>query len=242
MQLYETVKRKGSVELETSEPFEKGKMSRASEYFNAPAYAESVERDVTDSVAGNAANTGLRLMDVYHRTDARTYEQFRSTIDRLNTRLSDGRCVKDIYAEMAQKVYEAFYELGSWNLNQVTNGEDEYPDFLRDTDNDLRAFADRAAEYKLIFTTFWGAKVEERVADEIEEAFETDVLRHSEKIADASGYDDPEARGIDLWIPSEETGIQVKEGLGGATNDDSDLLARYLWEDVEKPVITIAEP
>lgn len=243
MQLYDTIQRKGSVEIRTSEEFDKPKLCMASEMeeFAGIPYLKTLEKAIGRSVAGNSANTGLWYANLYHEKNCTTLNEFRSTIDRLNTRMEDGRKVMDVYAEMEEQMFNSAFDVASGILRLATNGQDEFPPMLREIDSSLREWALEAADYKLIRTAYWGALVEEKVADAIEDEFDVTVLRANSEITAETGIEKPEPTGIDLWVKEEEIGIQVKEGTGGDVDDDSDLTARYIWEDVEFPVVNIFE-
>lgn len=208
-------------------------IQKAVNAFDLPAFSGSVLREcVNDSVecqSSNLAQKGVRLVDQFHEWDCETYSAWKLNI---NDAPND---IPELVKELSEEVYERLFDVWATMTDMM---EIVPPQDAIDHDNILYEFALWAAERKLVYESYRGAYVEQYVQTALEEAYDVTVLIHSDDVKEASGIDNPESNGIDAYIPKFDTTLQIKEGSGGNTQDESELIARYNHEN-GMPTVTV---
>lgn len=179
---------------------------RATQDIEVP-YLESVERDMTDSNAGNLANQGIRLLDLWHKAEGDEGEYLRL----LEKEAGDE--VEQAY----QRSYEALKGLTAF-LKQV------------EEDGELPLLAQEMIDAKFVSEVSHGGEIERLGLKVLADHWEADeTLRTTEAIAAETGERDPEAAGIDacLMVDGDARTVQVKTGDGGDPQDcEADWLLR----------------
>lgn len=170
-------------------------------------YLESVERDLTDSNAGNLANQGIRLLDLWHRADGQEGEYLR------------------LLEEEAGEEVEAAYQRSFEALKGLTA-------FLKsiEEDGEMPLLAKEMIDSKFVSEVSHGGEIERLGLQEVKNHWDGDeLLTTTGAIAAETGERDPENAGIDgvVMVDGEARTIQVKAGDGGDLEDcKADWLVR----------------
>jgi len=177
---------------------------RVSEDIPVP-YLESVERDMGDSNAGNLANQGVWLLDLWHKAEGQEAEYLRLLEEEAGEELE----------EAYQRSFEALEGLKK---------------FLKDVsqDEEMALLAKEIIDAKFVSEVSHGGEVERLGLQTLANHWDADeTLRTTEAIAAETGERKPEAAGIDgvLMVDGEARTVQVKTGDGG---DPQDCKANWL--------------
>lgn len=162
-------------------------------------YLESVERDMTDSNAGNLANQGIRLLDLWHQAEGQEREYLRLLEEEAGDELE----------EAYQRSFEALEGLRRF-LNEVSD------------DNEMALLAKEMIDSKFVSEVSRFGEIERLGLKTLADHWDADeTLRTTEAIAAETGERDPEAAGIDgvLIVDGDVRTVQVKAGDGGDPQD-----------------------
>lgn len=168
-------------------------------------YVESVERDLADSNAGNLANQGVRLLDLWHKAEGQEGEYL--------------RLLEQEAGEEVESAYQRSYEALA-ALTAFLKGVEE--------DGELPLLAKEMIDAKFVSEVSHGGEIERLGLQVLADHWEADeTLRTTEAIAAETGERDPESAGIDacLMVDGEARTVQVKAGDGG---DPQDCAANWL--------------
>lgn len=215
----------------------------AKERHGLAAFWGSIQRDMMDSEYGVKAWQGLGIMDLLHRYEPEKADHFRLTIETSNARekhIKVGDSVADMMTDAQERVYWFLLDIFSDMRTRV--GGPEVPDAAYvDDSTELYQIATDMVRDKFVRDAFRAYKTECKVIEDLEsEGYE--VVATTDEIAEhmdvPAGYDSYESAGIDLLVIDDDlTTVQVKEGEGGKTEDESDILARYIWDDKVQPEV-----
>lgn len=201
-----------------------------------------------DSQFGTLSWQGCLLVDLCHAYDVESWNEVRFDIFESNARSDRLKGKTNAVEEYINARTEVVYEnmLDNFAFKNVLLGGAELPETVyEDRENELWELAKRMAYSKFAFGTFRAYLVEKQVIEVLEDMDVGEIVVQSDKIAeyvdltkdDGGSYDSAESAGIDIYLPEEDTAIQVKEGDGGNTDDKSDVLARFIHEDVAEPYV-----
>lgn len=248
-QLRQQIDLRGSIEEHTGTPWDLVSttdplVAWEEENGRLPSHFRDYKKvSIEDSNFGTLAWQGAVLMDICHEYEVESWHELRFDIFEANTRFDRLKGDTDELRAYVDERREAIYHNMVDNFsfkNQLLGGAPVPDDVFHDTENELWELATRMAYSKFAFGTFRAYLTECRVIDTLEEMGVGPVLAVSadiEKHVDIGEYDTAESAGIDLYLPEEGTAIQVKEGRGGKTDDESDVLARFIHEDTAKPYV-----
>jgi len=170
-------------------------------------YVESVERDLADSNAGNLANQGVRLLDLWHKAEGQEGEYI--------------RLLEDEAGEELEAAYQRSYEALS-SLTAFLNSVQE--------DGELPLLAKEMIDAKFVSEVSHGGEIERQGLKVLEDHWDGDeTLTTTTEIAAETGERDPESAGIDgvVMVDGDARTVQVKTGDGGDPQDcEADWLVR----------------
>jgi hypothetical protein len=177
---------------------------RATQDIEVP-YLESVERDLTDSNAGNLANQGIRLLDLWHDAKGDESEYL--------------RLLEEEAGEEVEQAYQRSYDA----LKGLTT-------FLKsvEEDGELPLLAKEMIDAKFVSEVSHGGEIERQGLKVLADHWDGDeTLTTTGEIAAETGDRDPESAGIDgvVMVDGDARTVQVKTGDGG---DPQDCEANWL--------------
>lgn len=199
--------------------------------------------DAKESVASDLSQQDVILTDILHETECWTLAGFRGTVYGAGKNLPDGRKLDAVIDTFEEKLFTYLEELTAdicyLRGTSPETGEEK-----------LRNAAEQMVAKRLIEPSFYGAKAEAICGDTLAAQEGVQYLAHSQKIAEATGMENPEARGIDLLLRYPDGTVvtaQVKYGPGGDMPDtcEADVLLRYEEpnrdNDLIRPVVRMYE-
>lgn len=182
--------------------------------------------DVMDNVASNLTQKDVVLTDIFHEMDGDTLSGYIGMMyGAAQKRAEDGKLVSEHIKHIEGQAYKALEQLTA-DICRLRGGEPS------EGQRDLADAASVMVQKRLIVPSFWGGKSEMVSGNTLQEEEGVEWIAHSDIIADATGYENPEARGIDMllkWPDGEMRTAQVKYGPGGEMPETckADLLLRY---------------
>jgi len=159
-----------------------------------------LEKDVSESNAGNLANQGIRLMDLFHESGGDETEYIRLLEQ------EDG----EEYEQAIERASEALFRLTRFLAETAEDGE-------------LGVLAKEIIDAKFVTEVSHGGAGERHGVETLAEDWNAEeVGLTTTEVAAMTGCKDPEAAGIDaaLKVNGDIRTVQVKVGDGGKMPDD----------------------
>lgn len=165
-----------------------------------------LEKDISESNAGNLANQGIRLLDLYHQAGGDEAQYLQILEEEAGEEVEEAK----------ERAFDAL-----WNLTR----------FLAETaeSGELDALASEIIDAKFVSEVSHGGAIEQHGVEVLADYWDADeTLLQSTAIAAETGVRDPESAGIDaaLKVEGQWRTVQVKTGDGGDVDCEADWLLR----------------
>lgn len=207
--------------------------------YNLSSFFGSLLRDMAESKAGNFSNKDAWFVDHYHRSGADKYNEWRFTAQVASMETPKGETLRELLEAAENDVYGQLYDILADLWLMTGNNPEEMPEIeeTKQVQNPetgeyepspLLSLAEYTVWHKFVWTTYFGAKVEEFAKDMLCHEYDTEeAYLISDQIEEKLDIDCAESAGIDLLIPEVGT-FQVKTGKGGKLKCKADYVVRYV--------------